>query len=124
MSCVRKRVVFDTSALIPVCLHPDREPAQIFKAAALQCDIYASEETFGELITVLSRAKFDAWSPFERRMVWGRLLRDVLVFVTPERRIGDCRDPKDNKFLEVAVAASAEVIVSSDEHLLQMHPYR
>ena len=124
MSCVRKRVVFDTSALIPVCLHPDREPAQIFKLAALQCDICASEETFGELISVLARAKFDAWSPFERRMVWGRLLRDVLVFITSEGRIDDCRDPKDNKFLEVAVAAGADVIVSSDEHLLEMHPYR
>ena len=36
----------------------------------------------------------------------------------------ECRDPKDDKFLELAVAAKADVLVSSDVHLLEMHPFR
>jgi len=36
----------------------------------------------------------------------------------------ECRDPKDGKFLELAVAAKADVLVSSDVHLLEMHPFR
>ena len=43
--------------------------------------------------------------------------------VTPAERITACRDPKDDKFLEVAVAGKADVLVSGDEDLLTLHPY-
>lgn len=33
-----------------------------------------------------------------------------------------CRDPKDNKFLEVAVAGNADAIVSGDDDLLALNP--
>jgi hypothetical protein len=39
-------------------------------------------------------------------------------------RVTDCRDPKDNKYLELALAAGAETIVSSDDDLLVLHPWR
>ncbi len=42
----------------------------------------------------------------------------------PLYRITDCRDEKDNKYLELAVAAGAEIIVSSDDDLLALHPWR
>ena len=35
-----------------------------------------------------------------------------------------CRDPKDNKFLELAITASAQYIISRDEDLLVLHPFR
>ena len=38
--------------------------------------------------------------------------------------LADCRDAKDNKYLELALAASAAVIVSSDADLLTLHPWR
>ena len=43
--------------------------------------------------------------------------------VIPQERITACRDPKDNKFLEVAVAGKADVIVSGDRDLLVLHPF-
>ena len=43
--------------------------------------------------------------------------------VTPAERITACRDPKDDKFLEVAVAGAADVIVSGDQDLLALHPF-
>ena len=39
-------------------------------------------------------------------------------------RVQDCRDAKDNKFLELALTAKADVLVSSDIHLLELNPYR
>jgi predicted nucleic acid-binding protein len=36
----------------------------------------------------------------------------------------DCRDPKDNKYLELALASGAETIVSSDNDLIVLHPWR
>ncbi|MFV1981484.1 MAG: putative toxin-antitoxin system toxin component, PIN family [Rhodothermia bacterium] len=35
-----------------------------------------------------------------------------------------CRDPKDNKYLEAAVSGGAECIVSGDDDLLVLHPFR
>ena len=39
-------------------------------------------------------------------------------------RIQACRDPKDDKFLELAVNGSAEVIVTGDKDLLVLDPFR
>jgi predicted nucleic acid-binding protein len=35
-----------------------------------------------------------------------------------------CRDPRDDKFLEAAVNGHADVLVSGDKDLLQLHPFR
>ena len=35
-----------------------------------------------------------------------------------------CRDPKDDKFLTLAVAANADYIVTGDDDLLVLHPFR
>ena len=43
--------------------------------------------------------------------------------VTPAERVTACRDPKDDKFLEIAVAGEADVIVSGDQDLLVLHPF-
>jgi len=120
----RKRLVFDTSALIPVCLYPERETAQAFKNILLEHDVFCSTHCWQELHAVISRPKFDAWQPFAQRLAWVNLFRHAVIFVEPSEPITDCRDPKDNPFLELAVAAKADFLISSDVHLLEMHPYR
>jgi putative PIN family toxin of toxin-antitoxin system len=35
-----------------------------------------------------------------------------------------CRDPRDDKFLEVAVHGRADLIVTGDRDLLDLHPFR
>lgn len=124
MSFVRKKIIFDTSSLIPVCLHPAREPAQIFRAAALNHEIFSSPECLQELHAVLSRPKFEAWQPLGQRLAWANLYQSAVTLIEPKERITDCRDAKDNKFLELAVAANADFIISSDIHLLELQPYR
>lgn len=44
--------------------------------------------------------------------------------VHSENCITACRDPKDNKFLDVAVFGKADVIVSDDEDLLVLNPFQ
>ena len=51
------------------------------------------------------------------------LLREAtLVEVT--MHVGECRDPQDNKFLELAASGRALCIVSGDQDLLVLHPFR
>ena len=40
------------------------------------------------------------------------------------RPITECADPKDDKFLALALAVNAELILASEAHLTQMHPWR
>ena len=45
-----------------------------------------------------------------------------LVAITEQ--INDCRDPNDNKFLELAVCGNADVLVTGDDDLLVLNPFR
>ncbi len=40
------------------------------------------------------------------------------------QHITECIDPKDDKLLALALTVNAELIVASDPHLTQMHPWR
>jgi putative PIN family toxin of toxin-antitoxin system len=124
MSYARKKIVFDTSALIPVCLHPDREHARMFRTVVLDHDLFSSTSCLRELLAVLMRPKFDAWRPLAQRHAWFAMYRSAVTVVEPGEKITACRDAKDNQFLELAVAARADRIISSDVHLLEMNPYR
>lgn len=44
--------------------------------------------------------------------------------IAPDVSITDCRDPKDNKYLELAISANASCIISADKDLLVLHPFR
>jgi len=56
------------------------------------------------------------------RFLVGLLKEAELVQVT--ETINSCRDAKDNKFLELAVAGKASCIVSGDDDLLVLNPFR
>jgi putative PIN family toxin of toxin-antitoxin system len=127
MSSVR-RVVFDTSTLVGVALKPGSVPHRALGLALQQCEVCMSAATLAELDEVLSRDKFDRYMPRATRLALAELLRvharHVEVTVADEAALQPpCRDPKDNKFLALAKLAAAEVLVSSDDDLLTLHPW-
>ncbi len=42
----------------------------------------------------------------------------------PQRRITACRNPKDNHVLEAAISGRADVIVSGDDDLSVLNPFK
>jgi uncharacterized protein len=48
----------------------------------------------------------------------------MAVWFVPSEHVAACRDPKDDKYLELARAAGAAFIVSGDDDLLVLHPWR
>ncbi len=61
--------------------------------------------------------------PSLRSDVLGILLTQAVRF-EPVVTVADCRDAKDNIYLEPALAANAHTIVSSDADLLDLNPWR
>jgi putative PIN family toxin of toxin-antitoxin system len=49
--------------------------------------------------------------------------RNALIFF-PTETIQDCRDSRDNKFLELAVEAKASYVITGDKDLLILNPFR
>ena len=50
--------------------------------------------------------------------------RQIALFIEISETINACRDPKDNKFLELAIAANAACIITGDDDLLILNPFR
>jgi len=73
---------------------------------------------------VLSRSKFDPYITAAERQQFIRLLGRIAELVTITQTIQACRDPRDDKILEVAVNGRADLIVTGDSDLLQLHPFR
>ncbi|MEI6310336.1 MAG: putative toxin-antitoxin system toxin component, PIN family [bacterium] len=78
-----------------------------------------------EVIDVLGRSPFRAKYHIQPEDITDlvNLIRLRGELVTPQRQVSACRDPKDNKFLEAALAGGAEAIVSGDDDLLILHPF-
>jgi uncharacterized protein len=92
---------------------------------AAEIDVLAfSAAVDTEIADVLNRPKFARVVSRRRRERFLRLLRDAAIWFEPSVGVTDCRDPKDGKYLELALAAGAEMIVSSDDDLLVLHPWR
>jgi putative PIN family toxin of toxin-antitoxin system len=53
-----------------------------------------------------------------------RTLLQAAETVVITERIAACRDPTDDKFLELAVNGQAGMIVSGDADLLALNPFR
>lgn len=122
-------MIFDTSTLVGAALRIASTPHQAMVKALSFSDICASAETLAEMEAVLNRSKFDHYLNREKRQSFAdnmrRRVRLIVVRDAYTAEVGlACRDPNDNKFLALALAAEADVIVSGDEDLLVLHPWR
>ncbi len=73
---------------------------------------------------MLTREKFDKYlTESERLRFLVALLKETeLVEITEHIEV--CRDPKDNKFLELAICGKADFVITGDDDLLDLDPFR
>lgn len=76
------------------------------------------------MLEVLNRPRLARHLDFELRTEVLDLLLARAIRFEPGEAVADCRDPTDNKYLELALAANARTIVASDHDLLVLHPWR
>jgi putative PIN family toxin of toxin-antitoxin system len=118
-----ERLILDTNVVLSGLLFPGSKPSEALLKAQ-KARILASDATLLELIEVVGRARFDRYVEAGIRQ---RLLAEYIK--TTERveiyhSIRACRDVKDDKFLELAVDGRADAIVTGDNDLLDLHPFR
>jgi putative PIN family toxin of toxin-antitoxin system len=118
------RFVLDTNVIVSALLLPRSVPRQAFDLAFVHGTVLVSVATIDELDDILRRGKFDRYVLEDERLRFlSAFIRDtMLVDVTVA--VAECRDAKDNKFLEFAVSGNATCIVSGDNDLLELCPFR
>jgi len=121
-----ENVVVDTNVVLSYALKPNGEAGKAFLNAMENFNILQSNETFEEFVEVINREKFSKYIPdeFREELIDRFAARSELVEInhTVERDL--CRDPKDNKFLELAVSGNAKYIISGDKDLLDIKQYK
>ncbi len=121
---MRKNIVLDTNTVISAMLSPNSIANQAFVKANDTYQIVLSTPIWEEFYHVCSRPKFNKYLDEFDRLLFITSLKQNALFVEPIQVITDCRDPKDNKFLELAIEAEALFIVTGDDDLLVLNPYR
>ena len=119
-----RRFVFDTNVLISAFLFSQSKPRQALDQATVIGVILLSNSVLSELEEVLYRPKFDRYITKERRQEFIENFTENAQFIYVTEQINECRDPKDNKYLELALSGQVECIVTGDDDLLVLNPWR
>ena len=117
------RYVFDTNVIVSSLLFENSKPAQAFNYALNHGEVLLSPELLAELNDVLGRKKFDRFLTSEERDEFLETFIDRAILVEVIEKVQECRDPKDDKILELALNGQAQYIVSGDRDLLVLNPF-
>ena len=119
-----KRFVLDTNTLVSAAIFRNSVPAQALRFAILNGVLVFSPETEHEFVQVLSRAKFDKYLARSERIAFVTATMQYAVMLEGIPPLLACRDPKDDKFLSLAVYAQSAALVTGDDDLLVLHPFQ
>lgn len=111
------RIVVDTNVFISAALKEKSPPGTAAHLAAESHLLLKSTITEQELFITLARPRLAPLIPARLRD-WLREVLAAAELVAITERIAACRDPKDDKFLELAVNGRADLIVTGDADLL------
>ena len=117
-------IVFEASTLVGAAIGRGIVPDRAVRRAFASDRAAVSEATLSELLGVSARPRLARFIDPELRDEVLAFLDAFGVFFAPAEAVTDCRDWKDNKYLELALAAGADRIISSDNDLLVLHPWR
>lgn len=118
------RFIIDTNLLVSIIIKPASLPEKALATAKQKGRLCFSESTRKEVVQVLMRNKFDRYLPPKERLEkLEAILSQSDFFLTEGYDVDVCRDPEDNKFLDLALAAKVTCIITGDRDLLELHPF-
>jgi putative PIN family toxin of toxin-antitoxin system len=119
------QVVVDTNVLISAALSPDGAPARLLRRLHRESRLVFAPATFDELRTRLWLPKFDRYASIESRRRFLSNTRESARWHEVPASLNAqtwCRDPNDDKFIALALAAKATWLITGDDDLLCLDP--
>lgn len=115
-----RQIVIDTNVFISAALSPKGKAYRAIAKAIDSFIIVQSPETYQELTDRIYKSKFDKYISNENRQEFLNVIKNNSQFIVVKSQITTCRDPDDNKFLELARDANAEFLLTGDKDLLTL----
>lgn len=116
------RVVFDTNVFIAAFVVPGSLGERAFLLARHRSfDLFASVAILTETARKL-REKFDQSDDDIRQAL--RIVSRAATILKPTVELSVVKDAPDNRILECALAANADLVVTGDRHLLGLKKFR
>lgn len=118
------KIVFDTNVIVSALLIKSSNSRFAYEKVISSGKILASLPTLEELIEVLCRKKFSKYISLSDRNIFISEFSLLAEIIEVNQKLNVCRDPKDNKFLELAISGNADCVVTKDKDLLVLDPFR
>ncbi len=118
------RIILDNNVAISALIIENSISHKAYRKAVEKHILFISEEVIIELITRLKRQKFSRY--FVNEIIKEELILaylDTCQKIKVNHRISACRDPDDDKYLELALSSKADLIISGDHDLLVLSPF-
>ena len=116
------RAVFDNNVLVSAALLAG-VPRKAFDKLLERGSVLVSVPVLLELADVLNRPKFDAYVTQDERMRFMVNFLKVAEMIEITATFNVCRDPKDDKLLDLAICGDASFLVTGDKDLLVLSPF-
>lgn len=114
------RIVIDTNVFVSILIRPGETFSSLVDYIDRHATVLYSADTLTELIDVLRRPKFAKYTSAEDVAVFVKWIAEAGELVTVEEAVTGARDPKDDKFLALALAGRADYLVSGDKDMLML----
>ncbi len=119
-----QRAVLDANVIISAILFPKGHPGQSLNRAMKEGILLISLDLLWEIARVLRKPKFDKYLTETERLDILNQIQAAAELIEITVRIEACRDPDDNKLLELALNGKADFLITGDRDLLVLNPFR
>lgn len=120
----KSRIIIDTNILISYVIKPSSSFRDSVDCAIESSKLLISQDTFDELRNVMERFVKKGFFTIQESAEFLGSIIEAAEWVKIIEPIKACRDPKDDKFLELAVNGQAEYLITGDQDLLVLHPFK
>ncbi len=110
-------IILDTNVVVSALISKNSPPSKIIDALVLnrKVDLFLSDETLAEYIEVLGREKFARFTDFKANAeALLNRLHEISFKYAPDIRLNIIADENDNRFLELALIAQADFLITGN----------
>ncbi len=117
------RIVIDTSVYVSGVIYPSSIPRLAVSRGWDEGVPLLSEPTWDELQRVFRKSKLAKYVDTVSVQIFLGQVWAISELVAIPSPIRACRDPRDDKFVELAVHGRADLLVTGDADLLALNPF-
>lgn len=113
----KKKIILDANIFISALGYAGNEREIISRCLKEEFSLYLTDDIVKELQRVVEYPKFKF--TFAQKDALKLILSETAIIIQPAHSLNLVKaDPSDNKYLEAALAAEADFLITGDKHLL------